>query len=29
MEKVKGLLQGTAPVWLPVMGIILTGWLLK
>ena len=29
MEKVKGLLKGTAPVWLPVLGIILTGWLLK
>lgn len=29
MEKIKGLLQGTAPVWLPVLGIILTGWLLK
>lgn len=29
MEKIKGLLQGTAPAWLPVLGIILTGWILK
>lgn len=29
MEKVKGFLKGTAPAWVPVIGIILIGWILK